>query len=442
MDKTAIKTASDLLDSVPARNEEALVEYIKSNKKAQSDLKAYVHGPKSLSAFQYAEAGGILEELELKLPMAERILEAVREEIPQDIDSGYEEEFDLPTTVSRLAAQKAMDTQGMPELDKFYSAKRAFQENIEPILVDGFEEFPRQQYMETFERYARMHPEKLRKVIAEEFPKNDWIGEEPEAAGDDLKTPAGEEGAPAPEDDYLDEEFGDGSYKGVLRNRQSSKTSSKKVTRYVKISEGLGLDDDLDELEGSIEPVSDITDEGGEKTYWIEHEGDLIGFDPADVEELQVVPEDKTDTRDGFEGALNGDSNGESDSKPDSNSTPPSFGSDDEEEDEDDEEEEDKDKDDDNPFGNKDSRVKRKRAVENNQGADIVGDGNNDPHVDDGFESWFDGESGKNQKKPTGPNRDKRSSVDKLGAALKLAETYEIDADDALELVEKVLEDE
>lgn len=374
MDKTALKAASKMLDEVPAYNEDAIQDYITRNKKAQSDLKAQINGPFSLSAFEYSEAGTVMEELKAKLNVAENYLQAVRDEQPVDIDSGYEEEFDLPSTVNRLAAQQAMKTYDMPQLDQFYAAKRAFTENIEPILVSGFEEFPRQQYMDAFNRFASLPAEELRRVIAQEFPKEEWIGKEPEAPADDTPTAEGEEGAPDPEDSFLDQEFGQGEWRNTLKNRQSARTSkSSKTSGSVpeQLRPYVGDNEDKDE-----------DDDGKDEDQHVEHEKDSS----LNWQNIYQIAR------------------------------------------------------------NTSSAEEFKTAVENGEeklrGGDLVNGTNKDPEPEEPFDNWFDSESGKGNGTPTGPDRDSRTSTSKLAAAMKLAEAYDIDADDALDLVEKVLEDE
>lgn len=63
--------------------------------------------------------------------------------------------------------------------------------------------------------------------------------------------------------------------------------------------------DVMDELQ----TVDSVTFEDGdtEPTVWIEHEDSLIGFDPLDVELLEVVPEEATEVVDGFSDAANPD---------------------------------------------------------------------------------------------------------------------------------------
>lgn len=394
MDKTAIKNASRLLDEVPANNEDALEEYIQNNKKAQSDLRAYLNSPFQKQAFDYVEADGMIEQLKARLPYVQNNLDAVRSERAQDLDSGYEEQFDLPTTVNRLAAQKALETQGMPSLDQFYSAKKAFQENIEPILVEGYEDFPREQFIEAFNRYASLEPAELRRVLAEEFPKNDWIGEEPMPAEDLNPTSQGEDGAPDPEPDYIDQEFGDGTYKSVLKNRQSSKEAGSvpsELRPFVGDNEDKSTKDDDDD--------KDDDDKDKDKS-------DKSDKDDSDKDKSDKDDKDDKDDDKEKESAKNWERIYQT-------------------------------------ARNSRTAEEFKQAVEapGKQDADIVGQGDKVPEADGPWENWFDSESNKGQKAPTGPDRANKSSR-KLAAAMRIAEVYDIDADGALDLVEKVLEDE
>lgn len=433
MNKTAIKNASNLLEEVPARDEDALEDYIARNKRAQSDLKAYLNGPRSLSAFEYSEGGTLMEQLQGRVPYVENTLEAVRSEIAQDIDSGYEEEFDLPTTVNRLAAQKAMETHGYSQLDKFYSAKRAFQENIEPILVEGYEDFPRQKYLEAFDRYAAMNADQLRRVVAEEFPKDEWIGEEPEEA-EDLNPTGVDEGAPEPEGSFLDQEFGQGEWRNTLKNRQSKKADG--VPEGLKPYVGDDDDDDSDEedenknasktAEWSPEELAriilDETLSNEEKLEEIRALGDSADAD-YDEDDIDFGDEEYQGTREEFSNTVTNDAG---EMRWASLMKDMSW----------------------NEIYNlalKTSGFREfkfaveQKGVDNNQGADMVGDGFNEPESDDAMENWFDSESNKGF---TGHGPGSKSSQAKLAAAMKLANTYDIEADDALELVEKVLEDE
>ncbi len=186
MIKSAAERGDELLNSPPARNEEALVEWIGSLKTAKRDLYAELNDPRTrMGDRKAAITASVLSEVEQKLLSAEAILDRVRNEIPQtemvETESGGN--INIQASVENLAIASAASTIGRNNFERFASGIREYEEKLEPYVDPRFSEFPRERYAERLKELIAMRDDQLAKVAAEAFPTDEWIGKKPAPYG-------------------------------------------------------------------------------------------------------------------------------------------------------------------------------------------------------------------------------------------------------------------
>lgn len=186
MFKTAIDKSEDILNNPPTRTEESVAEFVANLKQAQRDLKAEFNDPRTrMGDRDVTKIASTLAEVEMKLPEAERILEAIRNEFPQEelIEDNGEEGLDVQASVEKLAVAVASQSVGQNSWHRMASGLQAFEENIEPLLVPAARDWPKQKFSERLAELIAMPHSKLAEETKKQFPTDEWIGKEPEPVG-------------------------------------------------------------------------------------------------------------------------------------------------------------------------------------------------------------------------------------------------------------------
>lgn len=309
-----VKTAREVLDETPARNPQAVGDYLNRLKRARSDLKSYVGGVRKLGDREYLTAGSLLEDMHERVPMAELLLSAVRDEIvlEDEVDHGSEDEVDLQKTTEALAHRVAIDTVAQPAFSRVVEANAQFDQYILPLVPEGMEDFPRARYNELFADLSKLSSQELATKIATEYPKsfptNDWIGPPPQGGVDHMPSNADSDSAananPAPDssdeviEDKLDAER---KFRGIKKNKETtSSLHMRKGLRVTAKMELVAADDSgvvaiPEGTEGEVIEEHGESSEAEEGLFEVDFEGaqDTV-LVPESLIEAKVAVEDKS----------------------------------------------------------------------------------------------------------------------------------------------------
>ncbi len=286
MIKSAAERGDELLNSPPARNEEALVEWIGSLKTAKRDLYAELNDPRTrMGDRKAAVTASVLSEVEQKLLSAEAILDRVRNEIPQtemvETESGGN--INIQASVENLAIASAASTIGRNNFERFANGIREYEEKLEPYVDPRFSEFPRERYAERLKELIAMRDDQLAKVAAEAFPTDEWIGKKPApygGEGDLGHIPTHFEKDPDakadPEDKDTDGQFEDAiakerKFRGIEEASKSGKEAGKKTANLndaISKMRSAGMSEaDIRSVIADLEHDEDIDFSGLEEPY-------------------------------------------------------------------------------------------------------------------------------------------------------------------------------
>ncbi len=218
MFKTATDRAEDLLNAPPAREENSVKEWVNGLKQAKRDLYAELNDPRTrMGDRNVVKISTALQEVEMKLPQAEAILDRIRNEIPNQefVEASQNDTMlDVQASVEKLAVAYAAQTIGEPSLSRLAGGITAFEQHLEPNLPIEGRDWVKGAYYERLTELVAMPSAKLAETAQKEFPTDEWIGKPSEPVGGEgdlgyIPTHFEKDETTAPEKDDVDGNFSD-----------------------------------------------------------------------------------------------------------------------------------------------------------------------------------------------------------------------------------------
>lgn len=277
MTKNAIERAREIIEEVPSRDPESLEGYIREARKVVADLDLEMSSMWIGGDSDYMLADSLIREIsESRIPVAQSLLDAVR----QDIEAAKNEEsplissefgeLDVRATVEKAAAYCALNTVGMTPLERFYTGMSIYEERVEPLIPEDLRDFPRNKFAELLKGYIEMEPAQLKEAVSREFPREEWIGKDPEGGVEHVSSPHEQEKEPAPSRDSVDSQFEERIEEEIRRRKIKApevNSSKKEADKDPKSVDFAGSGPNTDAAPKPADPLDKLFEEALEERH-------------------------------------------------------------------------------------------------------------------------------------------------------------------------------